>query len=74
MTLGYYRGVINILAGMWYVWYNGGLVFPKEDNRIRVLLIRMFFAGLAINLKFTGAKINSLQKFIVIIRTESIQT
>lgn len=74
MTLGYYRGFQNILLAVGFIWYKNGQSFPLENRRTKVLIIRMFFAGISTNLKFTGAKINSLQKFIVIIRSESILT
>ena len=74
MNFGWYRGISHMFIGSLIMSYYNLQIFPFTREKMRVLFIRMLFAGFTVNLRFTAAKINSLQNFIIILRTESIQT
>lgn len=74
MNLGFYRGISQMIGAFCIMSYNKVEFFPSDPETGRLLLIKMAIAGIAVNVKFTAVKINPLQKFIVIMRSESIQT
>jgi drug/metabolite transporter (DMT)-like permease len=74
MNLGYYRGISQMVGAFCVMSYNKVEFFPSDPETGRLMLIKMAIAGIAVNVKFTAVKINPLQKFIVIMRSESILT
>ena len=71
----YFRGQASVLAGYIFLRSQNEIpVWPKKDIERYVILVRMCFSGVATLMRTYAAKINPLQTFIIVLRTEVIQT
>ena len=75
-NLVYFRGIVAMIFGYTYLtqFQTEIPVFPISKIAKKVILIRMIVSGCAITMRITAVKMNPLQEFIVILRTEVVQT